>query len=102
MAYERFLVVGQRRVAMLEQGFREELDPARRGVEAARRAVRGLRELSIARIERHVNTFGRLTQCLEGNSARRQQRPIGRIDVAVPEEAPQLHPAGEIEDDLGI
>src|SRR5215475_5642383 len=65
MAYERFLVMGQRRVAMLEQGFREELDPARRGVEAARCAVRGLRILSIARIERHVSTFGRLTQCLE-------------------------------------
>jgi hypothetical protein len=83
---------------MLEQCFREGLDPARRSVEIPRRAVHGLRKLSIAHIEQHVDTFWRPTQRLERNSARRQRRPIGRIDVAVPEELPQLHPAGEIDD----
>ena len=99
----RLLEVGQRRVAVIEEGFRIELDLARRRGETARIAVRiGLGVFGVARPQRHAQAAGGGTQLLKRNAGGAELMAIGGLDVAVPELRAEAEAAGEIEDDIGI
>ena len=70
-ADRRLLEIGQRRVAVVEEGLRIELDLARRRGEAARRAVRvRLGMFGVAGLQRQPHAAGRGAQLLQRDAGR--------------------------------
>jgi hypothetical protein len=84
-ARARFLELGQRRVPVIDQHLRVELDLARGRAEPAGGAAVQLGVLAVARRKRHTDARRFGAELLERDAARRELVAERRLDVTVPE-----------------
>src|SRR5262249_55068991 len=74
------------RIAVIEEGFRPELDFPRRCREAARVSlVVARRVLGVLRRQRFPQTFRLRAKLIQRDAARTKLMPVGRVHIAVPE-----------------